>query len=379
MICSDSFGGLDEHMNVIRDWFYRHFSDPQVVILASLLLIGFLAITFAGAYLAPVLASVVIAYLLEGLIKPMQKIGLPRILAVLITFTLFFLLLLALIFGLFPVLTRQATQFLGEVPEMLSEGQRLILTLPERYPTMFSETQINDFLNQIRGEAARFSEDMLRQTVSSVVGVITFTVYLILMPLLVFFFLKDKDKILGWARNYMPRERGLATRVWQEVDAQLGNFIRGKFIEILIVWAITYATFLFMGLNFAMLLGFLVGVSVLIPYIGAAVMTFPVAMVAYFQFGWSPELAWILVAYGIIQTLDGNVLVPILFSEVINLHPIAIIVAVLFFGGFWGFWGVFFAIPLAILVQATLRAWPRKQNNDSPPPPQPQVEDKSQA
>jgi putative permease len=357
-------------MDVVRAWFHRHFSDPQVVILAGLLLAGLLGILFAGQYLAPVLASLIIAYLLEGVIQPMQRLGMPRILAVIIVFTGFFIVLLAILFGLFPVLTRQATQLLQEVPAMLSEGQRLVLTLPERYPNLFSETQTEEFLNQIRGEAGRFTDTMLRQTIASVVGVITLVVYIVLMPLLVFFFLKDKAAILNWARGHMPRQRGLATRVWQEVDAQLGNFVRGKFWEILIVWIVTYVTFLFMGLNFAMLLGFLVGVSVLIPYIGAAVMTFPVALVAYFQFGWSAELAWILVAYGIIQLLDGNVLVPILFSEVINLHPIAIIVAVLFFGGIWGFWGVFFAIPLAILAQAVLKAWPRQQDEEveSPDP-----------
>jgi putative permease len=63
-------------------------------------------------------------------------------------------------------------------------------------------------------------------------------------------------------------------------------------------------------------------------------------------------------AYGVIQLLDGNVLVPLLFSEAVNLHPVAIIVAVLFFGGIWGVWGVFFAIPLATLVSAIFSAWP---------------------
>ena len=103
----------------------------------------------------------------------------------------------------------------------------------------------------------------------------------------------------------------------------------------------------------------LVGVSVLVPYIGAAAVTIPVAIVAYFQWGWGTDFAIVLVVYGIIQALDGNVLVPLLFSEVVNLHPIAIIVSVLVFGGLWGFWGVFFAIPLATLVNAVLHAWPR--------------------
>lgn len=72
---------------------------------------------------------------------------------------------------------------------------------------------------------------------------------------------------------------------------------------------------------------------------------------------------YLMIAYGIIQALDGNVLVPLLFSEAVNLHPVAIIVAVLVFGGLWGFWGVFFAIPLATLIKAILNAWPKAKQH----------------
>jgi putative permease len=96
-----------------------------------------------------------------------------------------------------------------------------------------------------------------------------------------------------------------------------------------------------------------------VPYIGAAVATLPVAAVAGFHFGIGDQLAYVLLAYAVIQALDGNVLVPILFSEAVNLHPVSIILAVLFFGGIWGFWGVFFAIPLATLIKALVYAWPR--------------------
>ncbi|MDZ7665946.1 MAG: AI-2E family transporter [Desulfotignum sp.] len=351
-------------MGVIKDWVRRYFSDPQVVILAVFLVVGLATVLLAGRHLVPVIASLIIAYLLEGLVQPLQRVGTPRMLAVITVFLIFFLVLLALLFWLLPVLTRQATQLLQEVPAMLSASQTLILSLPEKYPSIFSEVEIENVLNQIRREAGLFTDRMLRQTVSSVVGVITLVVYIVLMPLLVFFFLKDKEKLIGWIRRHLPRERGLASRVWQGVDVQLGNFIRGKFWEILMVWGVSYLTFMFMDLNFSLLLAFLVGISVLVPYIGAAVMTFPVALVAYFQFGWTGDLAWIITAYLIIQMLDGNVLVPLLFSEVVNLHPIAIIVAVLFFGGIWGVWGVFFAIPLAILLQGVLSAWPRRPDED---------------
>lgn len=352
-------------MNIINDWFKRFLSDRQMIILTVLLLAGLIAVLFAGKYLTPVIASLIIAYLLEGIVQNTQRLNIPRMVAVSAVFAVFFLVMLILLLLLIPLLIRQATQLLQQVPQMLIEGQRLILTLPEHYPNIFSEVEIENFLNQMRREAVNLTDTMMRQTLSSVIGIITLVVYIVLVPLLVFFFLKDKAVILEWARSYLPEERGLASGVWKEVDTQLGNFIRGKFWEILLVGSASYVTFLFMGLNFAVLLGFLVGISVLVPYLGAVVVTFPVALVAYFQFGWSSDLVWIMVAYGIIQLLDGNVLVPILFSEAVNLHPIAIIVAVLFFGGIWGFWGVFFAIPLAILLQSVLKAWARQTENNA--------------
>ncbi|HDL08711.1 MAG TPA: AI-2E family transporter, partial [Desulfobacteraceae bacterium] len=137
---------------------------------------------------------------------------------------------------------------------------------------------------------------------------------------------------------------------------------RGKFWEILFVGVVSYAAFHMLGLQFAMLNGFLAGLSVLVPYVGVTVVFFPIALMGYFQFGWSSEFLYVVLAYLIIQILDGNLLAPLLLSEVVNLHPIAIIVAVLVFGGLWGFLGVFFAIPLATLVQAILRSWPVKNS-----------------
>ena len=127
----------------------------------------------------------------------------------------------------------------------------------------------------------------------------------------------------------------------------------------MIVWVVTYILFTFMDLNYSLLLSFLVGLSVIIPYVGAIAVTVPIALIGFFQWGLTAKLGTLLVAYQVIQILDGNVLVPLLFSEVVNLHPLAIIAAVLFFGGLFGLWGVFFAIPLATLVQAVLNAWPK--------------------
>ena len=352
-------------MQSIRAWFERHLADPQVMGLAVVLLAGFSIIFLTGEMLAPVIASIIIAYLLEGLVGVFQRNGLPRLVAVLLVFLGFMAFMAFVFFALLPLLSRQATQLFQLLPEMLTNGQDTLMTLPQRYPELFSEAQVLDLIDSLRIEALAYGQHVVSISLSSVVSVITVAVYLILMPLLVFFFLKDKIRIVNWFVRFLPKDRGLLTQVWAEVDSQIGNYVRGKFIEILIVWVVTYLTLAIMGMDFAMLLGVLVGLSVLIPYIGAATVTIPVAMLAYFQWGVSPEFWWLMVAYGIIQALDGNVLVPLLFSEVVNLHPVAIIVAVLVFGGLWGFWGVFFAIPLATLVQAVLKAWPTLVQEDS--------------
>ena len=326
--------------------------------LAVVLLAGFFIIFLTGEMLAPVIASIIIAYLLEGLVAVFQRNGLPRLVAVSVVFVGFAAFMVFVTFALLPLLSRQATQLFQLLPDMLSSGQDALMRLPQRYPPLFSEEQIRDLIDSIRIEALSYGQHVVSMSVSSVVSVITIAVYVVLMPLLVFFFLKDKASIIRWFVRFLPQDRSLLSQVWREVDRQIGNYVRGKFIEILIVWVVTYLTFAIMGMQFAMLLSVLVGLSVLIPYIGAAAVTLPVAMLAYFQWGVSPEFWWLLLAYGIIQALDGNVLVPLLFSEVVDLHPVAIIVAVLVFGGVWGFWGVFFAIPLATLVQAVLKAWP---------------------
>jgi putative permease len=343
----------------LREWYHRHFSDPQVVILALLLIFGTAIIVLAGRLIAPLLASIIFAYLLEGAVQKLQRWNVPRLVAVTLVFVVFFAAFTVMLLGLFPLLSQQVAQLVRELPGMVAQGQNVLLQLPERYPQFISEEQVRDMMGAIRTEVTLLGQHVISLSLSSAVQLMTFIVYLIVVPLMVFFLLKDKEVIMRWITGFLPRDRGLASEVWAEVNLKIASYVRGKFVEILIVWAVTYITFTLFGLNYAMLLSVMVGVSVIIPYVGAAVVTLPIAVVAYFQWGLTAEFGWLLVAYAVIQFLDGNILVPLLFSEVVNLHPVAIIAAVIVFGGLWGLWGVFFAIPLATLIQAVIRSWPR--------------------
>lgn len=344
-------------MNVIQEWYRRYFTDPQIIIMIVLLVLGVAMIWSLGDTLAPVFASIVIAYLLDGPVSSIERLKVPRMMAVFLIFLLFMAFLFFLIFGLFPMLSVQVGQFVRDLPSMFTRGKDLLMLLPQRYPEVVSQEQVAAIMDMLQSEIAGLGKQMLSFSVASVRGVITFIVYMILMPLMVFFFLKDKRKMLTWFLNALPENHTLAGQVWREVNRQIGNYTRGKFWEIIIVWAASFFTFYLLGLEVAMLIGLIVGLSVLVPYIGATVVTFPVALTGFFQWGLSAEFVYLLIAYGVIQLLDGNILAPLLLSEVVDLHPVAIITAVLLFGGLWGFWGVFFAIPLATLVQAVLHAW----------------------
>ena len=345
-------------MHILAQWLKHTFSDPQIVFLSLFLILAFVMVLTVGDMLMPVLASAVIAYLLEGIVGLLERRGMPRLFAVVVVFMAFLVFVTVVTFGLIPSLSRQISQLVNQLPEIVAQGQRTLMQLPDKYPSYISTEHIQEIFLVIRREITNFGQGLVSLSVSSVVGIITIMIYLVLMPLLVFFFLKDKKLITDWFTGFLPKDRALATQVWDDVDRQVANYVRGKFVEIIIVWAVSLVVFTIFGLQYAMLLSVLVGLSVIIPYIGAAVVTLPVLMIAWFQWGWSPEFIWLSVAYGVIQALDGNVLVPMLFSEVVNLHPVAIVVAILLFGGFWGFWGVFFAIPLATLVQAVINAWP---------------------
>ena len=343
----------------LKAWWQRIASNAELSILLIILVLAVAATFLVAGILAPFIAAVIIAYVLQIGIAKLETWGVRPSIALTLVFLLFLAGFVGLVFGLLPLIIRQATQVASQAPELISGLQVQLMTLPDRYPALVTADQVTRVIEQLQAEVLAFTQAVVGSVGGTVVGLMTWIVYLIIVPLMVFFLVKDKEKVTKWATSFLPEKRDLARQVWDEVHSQLQNYVGGKVLEIAIVGFVTYVSFAFLGLQFALLLAVITGFSVLIPYIGAAVVTLPVAAVAILQWGFEVQAGYVLIAYGIIQALDGNLLVPFLFSEAVSIHPVAIIVAILFFGGIWGFWGVFFAIPLAVVVQAVLNAWPK--------------------
>jgi putative permease len=357
--------------SILKSWVERYFSDEEALILLVVLVAGFAAIIWFGRMLAPFFTALVLAFLLQGVVSALTRRRVPHLLAVIMVFLAFVSVLLTLAFILMPLIWNQLVGLVQETPRMFASGQGWLDQLQERFPNIVTPDQMQSWIGVAGREISQLGQRALTLSLTSLGNVMSLIIYLVLLPILVFFMLKDREALVGFTLSLLPQKRTLLTRIWHEMDRQIANYIRGKSIEIVIVGTVAYITFAFFGLPYTALLAVLVGFSVLVPYIGAAVATIPVAAVAGFHFGISEQFVYVLVAYGVLQALDGNVLAPVLFSETNNIHPVSIIVAVLFFGGIWGFWGVFFAIPLATLLKALVYAWPRglegRQTSQVPP------------
>ena len=339
--------------NFLNKFFNRFFSNEESIYFAILLAGSFGFILVFGNVLLPVIISLVIAFLLNGLMVTLISFNLSNRLSFLITLIVFFSFYMSLFLAL-PSLGAQINNLLQNLPTIVASFQETLSSMNN----YFSEEDIELIFSNLSSQISNLLSSALGQLAGTVSLMFNAILYAIMIPLMVFFFLKDKEELMPLASSVLPKENGFMKTVFTEMNGQLFNYVTGKFIEMLIVATFSYIVFASLGLPYAVLIAILVGLSVIIPIFGAILVTIPVVLIGLYEWGLTENFYWLLSLYLIIQMLDGNVLVPLLFSNRNNLHPVIIIISVLFFGGIWGFWGLFFAIPLATFIKAIINSWP---------------------
>ena len=339
--------------SLLNKFIKRFFSNEESVYFAILLIFSFFFIILFGNVLLPVIISIVIAFLLNGFMTTLIKYDVSQKLSLSITLIVFFGFYLSLFMAL-PSIGTEINNLLQNLPIIVSSFQQNLIEMNN----YFSEEEIDQIFANLSNQISVLLSSALGQLAGTVSLMFNAILYAIMIPLMVFFFLKDKSILLPIASIILPKENGFMQSVFAEMNDQLFNYVTGKFIEMFLVATASYILFAFLGLPYAVLIAILVGLSVIIPIFGAILVTIPVVLIGLYEWGLSENFYWLLGFYLVIQILDGNVLVPILFSTRNNLHPVVIIIAVLFFGGIWGFWGLFFAIPLATFVKAIINSWP---------------------
>jgi putative permease len=334
------------------------FRNEETIIFSFTIIGVFLLMTFFGSVLTPFLISIVVAYLLVGLQKKIESWNVSTQMALVITFAIFIITVAAILIWLLPILYIQLQAFVSDVPGLFNSFLEFVSTLPAKFPDLVSSDQISIFFQAVSSELTSVTQNLVKSSIAGIQSTITILLYVILFPILVFFFLFDRKNILEGLSKIIPGKREMFSSIWSEMDIQLSNYVRGKTTEILIVGVCAAVIFSLVGLEYAALLSVLVGLSVLIPYVGAFLVTIPVIVIGLLQFGFESEFYILITLYMLLQILDGNLLSPIIFSDAVKLHPVVIMLAVFIFGNMFGFWGVFFAIPMATFIKAVWNAWP---------------------
>ena len=344
----------------INNLLKRIFNNEETIIFSLVLVFALLIISLFGSILTPFLISIVVAYLLVGLQKKIESYNISRYFALLITFSLFIVTGGAILIWLVPILYIQLQAFILDIPGLFNSFLNFVSELPTKFPDIVSADQISVFFQAVSSELTSITQNLVKSSIAGIQSTITILLYIILFPILVFFFLFDRKNIIDGLIKIIPGKRQMLSNIWIEMDDQLSNYVRGKILEIFIVGVAAAIIFGSLGLKYTALLSVLVGFSVLIPYVGAFLVTIPVIVVGLLQFGIGTQFYILIGLYLLLQALDGNLLVPIIFSDAVKLHPVIIILAVFVFGSLFGFWGVFFSIPIATFIKAVWNAWPSK-------------------
>lgn len=334
-------------------------NPESISLLLWVLAIGMLLYFLRGVS-APLLLSIIISYLMNILVKQLEtKYHFRHAGAVGLVFVLSWGVLLTTVLCLTPLLIDQVYNLITSIPNLVDYLEHSLMRASKHLPETFLKGESGNVLwNYLADYASSLGNKMLGFFVGSLSGAGNLLFYLLVIPTLSFFMLRDRDQILAWLGQFWPSERTQLEWLWHRVQIDLLGYLRGKLLEMAIVVGVSAIFFTVFGLPYALLFALLMGISVFIPYVGIATVSFPVLIVAVLQWGFGMRFGCFLAIYTLLNTLEGQLLAPLLMAKVLTLHPLAIILAVFCFGYWFGLWGVLFAIPLVSLLRLLLLGWP---------------------
>ena len=317
------------------------------------------ALRWLGSALTPFLIGAILAYLGTPVVNRLQTRGVPRAVSTLLVILFIGVLLAALFFVLIPLVQSEVVTITRRIPDLFAQfTARVAPILEEKFGITLTLDfdSIRDFVTENAQEARDLSVKLLSGVKTGGAIVLTVLVNLALIPVVMFYLLRDWNMLLERLDGLVPlRWRPKVRAVASEVDSVLAEFLHGQLL-VMLALAIYYVIGLsIVRLDHALAIGILTGVLVFIPYVGFGLGFMLGVMAALLQWhGW-PGLFAVLAIYGVGQLLENYVLVPLLVGDRIGLHPLAVIFALLAFGELFGFAGVLMALPVSAVLLVGLR------------------------
>ncbi len=330
----------------------RYYADPQAISLMIIISLVILGLTVFFDMLLPFWIGLGLAYLQQYPIDSLSRY-MSYGTATIVVFSTSLIVIISIIMATTPFFYEETSHFLQDFPKILDKVASFLDTY-----SVFG-VSLEDPLSKI---AVNKGHELLGHSLNMALeygpSAIHVLIYIVTIPVIIFFLNYDKDRFLGDFLKCFPVERPILDQIGSEVCLQLNYYIRGKLVQMFAVGGVHYALFWIFSLNFAALLSIPMALSVFVPFVGTALATMPLLFIAYAQFGLSLTVVKLIIGYGLIQVWEANILVPMIFSQSNDLHPVTILGSILVFGSLLGVVGVFLAIPLAASLKVLIRLWP---------------------
>ena len=312
-----------------------------------------------GPILAPFMFAAILAYICDPLVDRLQRRRVPRTLGTVIVLLLLIGLFVLLMLIMVPLFQKEATLLSERIPGYITAlNERLIPWLNAKLGLKL-ELDFQGFKQNIT-EYVQGADGLAGKIFASLkiggMALVGFFVNLILVPVVLFYLLRDWDALIEKIDHLIPRRwHDRITTIAREIDAVLSEFLRGQ-VSVMLLMSVFYVVGLwFAGLEFALPIGIITGMLVFVPYVGMITGLLLASLAALMQFQSMPGVVWVWVVFAIGQLLEGMVVTPWLVGDRIGLHPVAVIFALLAFGQIFGFFGVLLALPVSAALLVALR------------------------
>jgi len=310
--------------------------------------------------LLPFVLGAGIAYLLDPLADRLQRFGISRLAATIMITIAATMVMIALIVGLLPLLIDQLASFATSLPRLFEKLRLLATQLADTWLSGYGakfDLGIEDAVKQIAQKAPSLLQRLAFSVWSGGMAFVNFLALLLVTPVVAVYLLKDWDNMIDKVDSWLPREhaetiRGLAV----EIDTVISGFVRGQGTILVLLSAFYVAGLNLIGLDYALVIGLGSGLISFIPYVGAIVGLVVGGTVAVLQF-WPewPPIVGVLAVFFVGQTIEGNVLSPLIVGERVGLHPVWLILALFVFSFLFGLVGLLLAVPLAAAIGVLVR------------------------
>ena len=299
--------------------------------------------------LFPFFVAFLLAYLIHPLILWIERIRLPRVISVCLFYILIFGCLYGTISWFLPTIIHELHDLVINLPTYLTAIQQQLLIFDDRFGLNLSDTFFNQYEVWI-STLTNHIKEVSTWAFSLIFSIIGSLMFIVIVPIALFYFLKDYEKIINGLQKLVPfKYRNHVINFSHLLEASLGSYIRGVAVIMACVALIATILLMFAGIDYALLFGVIIGVLDIIPFIGPFIGAIPVVIFAL-SISWN-KVILVVITLAILQVIEGNFLQPFIIGRNVDIHPLLIMILMMLAGSFFGLMGVFFAIPVFLVIR----------------------------